>query len=276
MIEQLPLAAGYEGHIWLHKNWPGMQFAHSHEELELNLVIQGTAAYLLGRHRVDLAPNTIFWIFPEPEHILVDKSPDFEMWIVVFRPTLLRQVCSEPAVQILMESASAQPLCRRLPQPLLRRLASLCQDLLQAHEESARFNLGLGYLLLSAWSAYQKANEAVLITGIHPAVARSVQLLLDQVEQEALPELAQRVGLSTSRLSRLFQQQTGLSLVEFRNHVRVRRFVKLLETQPHTTLLDLALQSGFGSYAQFHRIFKQIMGVSPRSLRREELGQAQT
>jgi AraC-like DNA-binding protein len=36
--------------------------------------------------------------------------------------------------------------------------------------------------------------------------------------------------------------------------------------------LELALTVGFGSYAQFHRVFKQLLGVSPRDYR-QKIGQ---
>jgi AraC-like DNA-binding protein len=265
MHEQLRLEPGHEGGIWHHKQWPPMSIAHWHEELELNIVLKGAAAYLVGRNRVDLTPNVLLWLFPEPEHILVDQSPDFEMWILVFRPGLLQQVCSDPSTALLLEHAPEGLFCRRLSQPMLQRLGNLCQEMLQAQSETMRFNLGLGFLLLSAWSAYQKANEPVIVKGIHPAVAQTVHLLLNDLEKAALPELAQRVGLSPSRLSRLFQQQTGMSLTAFRNQVRVRRVTQMVDAQPVTTLLEIALQAGFGSYAQFHRVFKQVMGASPRA-----------
>lgn len=264
MYEQLRLTPEHEGGIWRHKHWPPMSLAHWHEDLELNLVLKGTAAYLVGRQRVDLSPNVLLWLFPEPEHILVDRSPDFEMWILVFRPALLQQVCIDPNTAILLEHAPDELYCRQLSQPVLQRLSGLCQELLHAQSEPTRFNLGMRYLLLTAWSAYQKASDAVMVKGIHPAVAQALHLLLNDVEQDTLPKLAQQVGLSPSRLSRLFQQQTGIPLTGFRNQLRVKRFLEMADAQPATTFLDLALQAGFGSYAQFYRVFTRVMGVSPR------------
>jgi AraC-like DNA-binding protein len=33
-------------------------------------------------------------------------------------------------------------------------------------------------------------------------------------------------------------------------------------------MLDAALEAGFGSYPQFHRVFKRVIGCSPGSYRR--------
>jgi hypothetical protein len=63
----------------------------------------------------------------------------------------------------------------------------------------------------------------------------------------------------------LFKQQTGVALVDFRNRQRVEKFLAIYRTGQRTTMLDAALEAGFGSYPQFHRVFKRVMGCSPRA-----------
>ena len=64
--------------------------------MEINLVTQGTAAYLLGDRRYELRRHTLVWLFPDQEHVLLDQSPDHAMWIGVFKPGLLRHACTTP------------------------------------------------------------------------------------------------------------------------------------------------------------------------------------
>ena len=75
--------------------------------------------------------------------------------------------------------------------------------------------------------------------------------------------MAQEVGLSRSRLSRLFRRQVGLTLVNYRQQQCLERFLELFSRSPERKLLSLALQAGFGSYPQFHRVFRREMGRSP-------------
>lgn len=35
-------------------------------------------------------------------------------------------------------------------------------------------------------------------------------------------------------------------------------------------ILDLALEAGFGSYPQFHRVFVKMMGVTPAQWRKQQ------
>src|SRR5690606_32803588 len=80
-----------------------------------------------------------------------------------------------------------------------------------------------------------------------------------------LVQLARRTGLSPSRLSRLFKQQTGVTIVDFRNRQRLAKFLRLYGKGQRHTMLNAALAAGFGSYPQFHRVFKRNLGCSPRA-----------
>jgi len=82
--------------------------------------------------------------------------------------------------------------------------------------------------------------------------------------------LASGVGLSPSRLSRLFKQQTGLTLVHFRQRIALERFLQMYDPRHGKTLLATALAAGFGSYAQFHRVYKRVLRCSPREHARDQ------
>ena len=76
-------------------------------------------------------------------------------------------------------------------------------------------------------------------------------------------ELAAALNISLSRLARVFKILMGMSLVEYRNRLRLDRFESLLD-RGRTNLLEAAMEAGFGSYAQFHRVFRANLHASPR------------
>jgi transcriptional regulator GlxA family with amidase domain len=84
----------------------------------------------------------------------------------------------------------------------------------------------------------------------------------------SLPELARASGLSPAHLSKLFAAQIGVSVSEFRNRVGVERFIELYGDGTRLTLTAAALDAGFGSYPQFHRVFSEQMGYTPAEHRR--------
>ncbi len=93
-------------------------------------------------------------------------------------------------------------------------------------------------------------------------VSRAIELLLrdPSVGREVL---ASKLGTSSSRLGRLFKTEMGISITEFRNRLRLEEFL-LLVHQSGGNLLEAALDAGFGSYAQFHRVFRHLLGTTPR------------
>ena len=84
-------------------------------------------------------------------------------------------------------------------------------------------------------------------------------------------QIAARLDISLSRLARVFKAQLGMSLVAYRNRLRLDRFMVLMD-QGRTSLLDAALAAGFGSYAQFHRVFRALRKTSPRDYLRATRG----
>jgi AraC-like DNA-binding protein len=98
-------------------------------------------------------------------------------------------------------------------------------------------------------SARRLATSAAKILSAEPALGGS--------------DIAARVGVSLGRLAHVFKTELGMSMVEYRNRVRLKRFTTLLDEGRHN-LLETALAAGFGSYAQFHRVFRALRHVTPR------------
>ena len=76
-------------------------------------------------------------------------------------------------------------------------------------------------------------------------------------------EIAARLDVSLGRLAHVFKVEIGMSMVEYKNRVRLNRFTALVD-KGRRNLLEAALAAGFGSYAQFHRVFRALRHVTPR------------
>jgi methylphosphotriester-DNA--protein-cysteine methyltransferase len=78
-------------------------------------------------------------------------------------------------------------------------------------------------------------------------------------------DLARELGVSPGHLGRVFKAEVGVSLVEYRNRLRLRSFFDRVE-QGEANLISASRAAGFGSYAQFHRVHRQLLGGTPRDL----------
>jgi AraC-like DNA-binding protein len=268
MVEDLGLRPGIDGRVVRHATGDLRPRGHRHVELEVNLVVRGTASYLVGERRYELAAGTLTWLFPGQEHVLVDESADHALWWAVFRPRLVARAATSPHTQPLLQSDPIGRYARRLAPDRFGRLGSLFGELHQAETvDDTLFNVGLSYLLLAAWQAFLDSDDVVGGVDVHPAVDRVVRLLHADPDAGSLADLARTVGLSASHLSRLFTTQMGLSISRFRNQQRLQRFVRLYGNGRRTSALAAAHQAGFGSYAQFYRAFRQETGRKPSALR---------
>ncbi len=243
-----------------------MKAPHLHEELELNLVLGGHACYLVRGWRYNLQPRTLLWLFPGQPHALLEVSNDFHMLGAVFRRRVVREACREKRYVTLREADPGLDWLRRLAPDETRRLGRLMEELAEAGNSSL-FNATMRYLLLTSLEAFQTAETVTGRNEVHPAVEKAAHILQSEAADLSEDELARRVGLSRSRLSRLFRLQTGVPLVQFRNRQRVDRFLQKYGGGQRTTMLEAALEAGFGSYAQFHRVFRQFTGRAPAEYR---------
>lgn len=242
------------------------QARHRHPELELNLVVRGTARYLVGRRRYDLGPGGIAWLFPGQDHVLVDQSPDLRLWLAFFHAPTLR--AARPAGEFAPLLARDPPghHCRRLPEGEARRLRALCEAVAARLDEGTVLGPALTHLAVAAWDAHLRAPEPAPGGEVHPAVARAAQALA-QDDGADLEAVSARAGLSPSRLRHLFRAHTGSTLVAYRNRQRLRRF---LDLPSGSSLLGRALRAGFGSYPQFHRVFTAAFGCPPARWARDQ------
>jgi len=272
MRQHLHLPEKLNGAVWRYGNAASANRRHTHAELELNLVHGGVGTYLLGNRRYQIRRGDLLWLLPGQEHVLIEQTSDFGMWIAVFRRTAVRRAVSDSSSRELLQSKWAHEPCRRLIREDLRRLEDLFVDLTASTNSPALLNAGLAYALLQAWRSFERAADAP-VCDVHPAVERAARIIRDRSAALTLEELAHRAGLSAPRLSRLFKEQTGFALAEFRNRSRVERFLEIYGVGQRHTMLSAALDAGFGSYAQFHRVFRRVMDESPIEYRRRQSAQ---
>lgn len=83
-----------------------------------------------------------------------------------------------------------------------------------------------------------------------------------------LEDVARDSGLSVSRAVHLFKEHYGTSIIGYAQQVRMAHALELLHHSP-MSLEQIAAETGLGSYAYFHRIFRAQHGISPGAYRKK-------
>uniref|UniRef100_UPI003100E15E helix-turn-helix domain-containing protein n=1 Tax=Neorhizobium sp. EC2-8 TaxID=3129230 RepID=UPI003100E15E len=101
--------------------------------------------------------------------------------------------------------------------------------------------------------------------------AKRLQRVLDFIEAKlgddiALDDLAREACLSPFHFSRLFHDTTGLPPHRYVIERRIRAAQQML-LSGRSSIAEIALDTGFGSQANFARTFRKATGVTPRQYR---------
>jgi YesN/AraC family two-component response regulator len=82
----------------------------------------------------------------------------------------------------------------------------------------------------------------------------------------SIGKLADMFFVSPFYLMKIFKKHTGFSIINYLNRVRVKESAKMLE-RSRMSITDIATVVGFSNVTHFGRVFRQVMGDSPRNYR---------
>jgi transcriptional regulator GlxA family with amidase domain len=85
-------------------------------------------------------------------------------------------------------------------------------------------------------------------------------------EKVRLPDLAKLAGMSARSMTRAFRLSTGVSIAEYRQHMRLEN-AKMLLRQPGVSIDRIAAQVGFEDPRQLRRLWRQRFGAPPSKAR---------
>jgi methylphosphotriester-DNA--protein-cysteine methyltransferase len=270
VLLDLPGPAEVHGGLWYSTPASTRFGRHYHRELELNVLVTGEAHYWFPHRELRVLAPAALWIPPLVEHELIDASPDLSMWVYSFRAPSGHDVLGRPRGAGLAEPSALSSAYHELmhgPRVTGMPAAVLAQVCERSRAGLLRpglpeFNAILAALFADAWSGRCPPPLAEP-AACHPAARRAARMLRDPAMLGSMEELAQSASLSRERLSRVFVQSFGIGLVQYRNHHRVQQFIHDYGHGLESSMLRAALDVGFGSYVQFHRAFKQVVGHPP-------------
>jgi transcriptional regulator GlxA family with amidase domain len=106
----------------------------------------------------------------------------------------------------------------------------------------------------------------------HPKIVQAIAMMENEIEEPLrASELAERVGLSTRQLLRLFKEHLKSSPGKLYLHLRLDRARRLI-SQSDMSVIDIAIACGFQSHSHFSRVYRNKFGHPPRRERQSITG----
>jgi AraC-like DNA-binding protein len=255
LYQPFPLPGTARAHVWHHVP-ETRRPRHFHTEPELNLIAAGSGAFGVGDSTISVATGDLLWWSPGQDHVLLDASPDFDLYVIGLTPELSSRVLGQDN---LPGHAGATRI--RLEQRVLLKLRSLCAVPLAADPSAVETTIG---------DLWREAHTFRLTTlDKHALTSRAIVSLMERPELRR-DEVALEARGHPTDVSRHFHRDVGLTLTEYRTRLRLLRFINHADTRG-MSLLSAAFAAGFGSYSQCHRAFQETLGCSPRQFFRTDL-----
>ena len=262
-----------------------MQTRHFHSELELYLLMEGERYYFVDQNTYHLVPHTGILIginrihktsvCPEnPAHrrFLLEYSPNpYDMLLKGLHYPDFEGFGSEFAGPVCFEQDEWERVC------LL--ITELKEKMTAGEARSSVVLKGMELLDFYAICARRRKMENSgkpqgLVPGketerIHQVIDEIAQYLQQHCSESIrLDELSVKFYISRSRMTYMFKQITGFTVVEYLSFVRVRKAEGLL-CETDLSITEIAGETGFGNVTYFERVFRTATGLAPLQYRKK-------
>ncbi len=253
--------------------------SHQHGDVEAVCMDNGTMGLLYGGTFELLEPGSIAIFWAGRPHQVMSRSEDaFCRGLSVPLRWFMSRGFSEPFIsQILGGNISFVPLLGDVAD-FLEMQPEWIQDLdldtperrsvmlLEVEAWCHRVAALLEDRHLMATDPERQVRGRCPLEGFEKIEAIASFIGEHYTEPISAAECAEAAGLQSDHAAHLFHQVTGSTIVDFINQQRLSHAQLLLATTDHT-VLEIALEAGFGSASRFYAIFKEVLGVSPTEFR---------
>ena len=250
---------------------------HWHSYGELILIEAGdTNIYKVGKNTYDLKPGDFIIVWPMEMHTIVDANVENAV-IIKFSNTFVNTFFDLQKIMHLFRHLHKISADNHLE--LSGKLLEIIQkmkDIFLSGDPEREIKccmLFMDYMLtlLGYRSELLADIDGEQISYTDDVMQRMIMvteyikhnLTADDLSQNAMAKMA---GISRDYFSRIFKNVTGKNYSKWLNMIRLEKAAELL-SKSDTTLTEVAMLSGFQSISSFNRVFREEMGMSPRSYR---------
>lgn len=249
-----------------------------HNEIELNLLKQGSLTYLLGGNNVTIPAGRLAIFWAAIPHQIISSKDKTEYYVATIPLAWFLQ-CQFPPhfVDAILHARvvlDPEPRTRggdlemferwvhdlESPQASRRRVAFLeIESRLLRFAQAVPVEMPTGRDL--------KVGKLMIETGgLNRVEQMALFIAQHYTDKITADEISKAAGLHPNYAMALFKKALGITLIDCVTQHRVSHAQRLLATSDEK-IIEVALNSGFTSLSRFHEAFKQWCGCSPKEYR---------
>ncbi|MDQ0256822.1 AraC-like DNA-binding protein [Evansella vedderi] len=255
--------------------------AHRHEFFEFSLVIEGSGREIINDVVHEMKPGTFTFVMPYQIHeIITDPGHSLRLINCNFGMGILINTSRNLGINnLLFDSEDSLASYIQFEGNVYEKFREVLTDMLLEYQSA---NIWKNELILAKLVEVlilfdRCRREQLSSEGTLPSWNKREKVMIWDVIQYihkhyrqklSLPMLSQHFNMSVSSLSDLFKKQIGQNFVDFLHDIRIRYASSLL-VSTDLNISEIALESGFGSYKTFSRVFRERKKVSPAEYRKQ-------
>lgn len=253
---------------------------HRHKELQLTWIQKGEGTLVTGNNLHHYKAGDIFLIGANLPHVFktsrdfisAQDSEQVEASSVYFDPEgILAPMFSLPEMRPVMAFLQQHQQGFKVPAQETKKLAAMITSLQGVNggpDQLLQF-----FSLLKVLTQIKSIPSSLAAVNPLPGgldhesvrIANIYNYILQHYEQDiALVDVANLAHMTPESFCRFFKKHTGHTFVSFLNEVRISEACKKLLSNQYQSINIIAYKCGFNSITNFNRVFKVLLGSSPR------------
>ena len=233
---------------------------HRHDYFEIIYYSGSEGKCILNGEEYEIGENSIFFLTPEDFHRIETKDIKTAYSVnISFSKSMIDSHIGEKF------SLSAKVVSN--PSEFIKEIIKKLEFIFKNEDEFTKnesYHL-LNALLIEIIKAGQTAGKSA--NYMHPVIGKATTYVLSYPEKNfTLAEIADFCHISPAYFSHIFHTETGKPFKKWVNQIKIENACRLLENS-ELSVLEISLECGFHSISHFGKIFKNIVGVTPREYR---------
>ncbi|MBE8722415.1 AraC family transcriptional regulator [Sphingobacterium pedocola] len=245
---------------------------HRHEEYQLIWIVEGTGQLMVDDSLHNFRKDDIFLLGSNQPHVFKNEQVGgLVRSVSVFFNVKgrLAGMLDLPELGVLLDFISNSQRGFRVPNTYLSQVRRRIEILKKSDHMDQLINFFYLLKALNSVSAHLKPLSGASFSENEPHATIRINKLCRYIDEHfkdniALSEVAEQAHLTPQAFCRFFKKSTGKTFVSYLNDIRVREACRLLGTGTHDCISTVAYLCGFNSITNFNRVFRNVIGESPK------------
>lgn len=257
------------------------QYLHRHDEWQITYVEQGEGTLIVGNAMHPFKSGDIFLIGPKlphifksnPEYFTHQQDKKIKACGIYFNADgALSALFNLPELKVASNFLAKNKQGFKIPASFTEQIAKKMFAVYEANDLNVLFKFlelikalqeleeNVQSLCAAKYSGNVSENEGMRLSKIINFITENYN------SQISLDDVAEAAFMTPQAFCRYFKKHTGHTFVSFLNEVRINDACKsLIAGQKADCISGVAYKVGFNSITNFNRVFKSIIGQSPRA-----------